>query len=58
MKKIYEKIKENNPAIIISDLRDEEYGQWHFMAIDPNDILLDIIEYISPSEAFRENYAD
>lgn len=40
------------------DIRDEEFGQRHFITSDPNGILLDIIKVIPPSEAFAESYVD
>ncbi|UVI33072.1 VOC family protein [Paenibacillus spongiae] len=40
------------------ELRDEEFGQRHFITSDPNGVLLDIIEIIPPSEAEREQYAE
>ena len=38
-------------------LRDEEWGQRHFIVRDPNGALVDIIKLIPPSDAFAENYA-
>lgn len=38
------------------DIRDEEFGQRHFITSDPNGILLDIIKVIPPAESFADNY--
>jgi hypothetical protein len=34
---------------IVQSLRDEDYGQRHFFAVDPNGVLLDVIERIPPT---------
>ena len=38
-------------------LRDEPWGQRHFITEDPNGIAIDIIKVIPPSEAFLKQYA-
>jgi catechol 2,3-dioxygenase-like lactoylglutathione lyase family enzyme len=38
---------------IVQELRDEEFGQRHFMVVDPDGFLVDVIETITPSVAFR-----
>lgn len=38
-------------------LRDEEFGQRHFIAADPNGVLIDVITPIPPSDAFLAQYA-
>ena len=38
-------------------LRDEAFGQRHFITEDPNGVLIDIITPIPPSEAFASQYA-
>lgn len=35
------------------ELRDEDFGQRHFMVVDPDGFLVDVIETITPSVAFR-----
>ncbi|QRG66529.1 VOC family protein [Brevibacillus choshinensis] len=40
------------------DIRDEAFGQRHFITSDPNGVLLDIITVIPPTEAFSSQYAD
>ena len=43
---------------IIQPLRDEAFGQRHFIARDPNGVLLDIIKPIPPSPEFLAQYAE
>ena len=39
------------------ELRDEDWGQRHFIAADPNGLLVDVVRVIPPSEAFAAAYA-
>jgi uncharacterized glyoxalase superfamily protein PhnB len=41
---------------ILKTLRDEEFGQRHFIAQDPNGLLIDVIKPIPPSAEFLANY--
>ena len=43
---------------ILLELRDEDFGQRHFITADPNGVLIDIIKPIPPSEDFAAQYAD
>ncbi len=43
---------------ILRSLRDEAFGQRHFITRDPNGVLIDIIKPIPPSGAFAAQYAD
>ena len=43
---------------ILLELRDEPFGQRHFITQDPNGVLIDIIKPISPSAEFLAQYAD
>jgi hypothetical protein len=38
-------------------LRDEDFGQRHFITADPNGVLIDVIKPIPPSAEFAELYA-
>ncbi|WP_088832034.1 VOC family protein [Paenibacillus tyrfis] len=40
------------------ELRDEEFGQRHFITCDPNGVLIDVIKIIPPSEAESAQYAE
>ncbi len=39
-------------------LRDEAFGQRHFIVQDPNGVMIDVIQPIPPSEAFLRQYAE
>ena len=53
---VYEEAKEVGLEILLS-LRDEEFGQRHFITQDPNGVLIDVIKPIPPSAAFLEQFA-
>ena len=53
---MYNDIQAQNDSIIVMTLRDEDWGQRHFMVQDPNRIPVAIIEIIPPSKEFQENY--
>lgn len=42
---------------ILLPLRDEPFGQRHFITTDPNGVLIDVIKPIPPSEEFLKQYA-
>jgi catechol 2,3-dioxygenase-like lactoylglutathione lyase family enzyme len=41
---------------ILLALRDEAFGQRHFITADPNGVLIDVIKPIPPSPEFAEHY--
>ena len=43
---------------IAQPCRDEDFGQRHFMAVDPDGFLVDVIERIPPSLAVRRQLVD
>ena len=43
-------------AEIAQELRDEEFGQRHFMAVEPNGLLVDVYEPIPFSPAFAAEH--
>lgn len=43
---------------ILLTLRDEPFGQRHFITQDPNGVLIDIIKPIPPSEEFLAQFAE
>lgn len=53
---IYKEILNKSDQIIIAPLRDEAYGQRHFMVQDPNGVMIDIIEAIPPDKEFLDCY--
>ncbi|MBD1383036.1 VOC family protein [Metabacillus arenae] len=54
----YEKLilKENLPLHL--DIRDEPFGQRHFITSDPNGVLIDVITIIPPSESYSSQYTE
>jgi catechol 2,3-dioxygenase-like lactoylglutathione lyase family enzyme len=40
------------------DIRDEAFGQRHFITSDPNGVLIDVITVIPPTESFGEQYTE
>ncbi len=43
---------------IVKSLCDEDFGQRHFITMDPNGVLIDIIKPIEPTADFAEQYAE
>ena len=43
---------------VLKALRDEAFGQRHFITTDPNGVLIDIITPIPPSDDFVAQFAD
>ena len=43
---------------ILRSLRDEAFGQRHFITSDPNGVLIDVIKPIPPSEEFLGQFAE
>src|SRR5690606_27285198 len=43
---------------VLRSLRDEDFGQRHFITADPNGVLIDIIKPIAPVGEFVDQYAD
>lgn len=41
---------------ILRSLRDEEFGQRHFITADPNGVLIDVIKPIPPSADYAQQY--
>jgi uncharacterized glyoxalase superfamily protein PhnB len=52
---VYARLKEAGLPIRL-DIRDEEFGQRHFITADPNGVLIDIIKPIPPSAEFAAMY--
>jgi len=55
---MYNHIQGQNTGIIVMTLRDEDWGQRHFMVQDPNGVPVAVIEIIAPSEEFQKNYSE
>lgn len=43
---------------ILLGLRNEDFGQRHFITTDPNGVMIDVIKPIPPSTAFASLYAE
>ena len=56
--RMYEQLIINGELPVHLDIRDEEWGQRHFITSDPDSHLLDIIEIIEPSEEFLTQYTE
>lgn len=52
----YERLKAAGARIVL-DIRDEDFGQRHFIATDPNGVMIDVIKPIPPSAEFAAQYA-
>lgn len=53
----YERAVSQGLTVLLA-LRDEDFGQRHFIVQDPNGVMIDVIQPIPPSEAFLRQYAD
>ena len=54
---VYDRLVDSGLPIHLS-LRDEAFGQRHFITSDPNGVLIDIIKVIPPTDAFADAYHD
>ena len=52
---VHERIAAAGVPILLS-LRDEDFGQRHFIFADPNGVLIDVIKPIPPSAEFLAHY--
>lgn len=53
---VYDRVREAGLPILLA-IRDEDFGQRHFITCDPNGVLIDIIKLIPPSAEFTALYA-
>jgi len=51
----YTRLKQAGLPILLK-LRDEAFGQRHFITADPNGVLIDVIKPIPPAQEFAGNY--
>ncbi|WP_197276338.1 VOC family protein [Bacillus sp. JCM 19034] len=54
--KLYEDLILKQKLPLHLDIRDESFGQRHFITSDPNGTLLDIIKVIPPDETYNKHY--
>lgn len=52
---LHDQLRDAGLPILLS-LRDEAFGQRHFITADPNGVLIDVIKPIPPTEAFAAQY--
>jgi catechol 2,3-dioxygenase-like lactoylglutathione lyase family enzyme len=52
---VYERVKAAGLPILLT-LRDEDFGQRHFITADPNGVMIDVIRLIRPSAEFAQYY--
>lgn len=52
---VYERARASGLPVLLS-LRDEPFGQRHFITADPNGVLIDVIKPIPPSAEFAAQY--
>lgn len=55
-KELYEKLVVNENLSALLELKDEAFGQRHFIIEDLNGVMIDVIEEIEPSEEFKKHY--
>ena len=51
----YKRVKAAGLPLLL-DIRDEAFGQRHFIVVDPNGVMIDVIKPIPPSEEFLAQY--
>lgn len=52
----YKRLIHSEKLPIIQDMKDEDFGQRHFITSDPNGILIDVIQIIPPDETYRSQF--
>jgi catechol 2,3-dioxygenase-like lactoylglutathione lyase family enzyme len=52
---VYERVKAAGLPILLT-LRDEDFGQRHFITADPNGVMIDVIKLVPPSAEFAQHY--
>ena len=53
---VYDKARQSGLPILL-DLKDEPFGQRHFITQDPNGVLIDVIKPIPPSDEFLAQFS-
>lgn len=52
----YQRLIMDHKLPLCQDIRDEDFGQRHFIISDPNGVLIDVIKVIPPSEEESSHY--
>ncbi|MGO4936393.1 VOC family protein [Fundicoccus sp. Sow4_H7] len=53
---LYSQLKDKEEINFVLDLKEEDFGQKHFIIEGPNQILIDIIKVIPPTSEYSGNY--
>lgn len=53
---VYSEVISRKKSSLLLDIKNEEFGQRHFIIETPSKILVDIIQIIPPSNEYLENY--
>jgi len=53
----FSRLVHNEHCVVKLPLKDEDFGQRHFILEGPEGILIDVIQNIAPSSTFIENYS-
>ena len=53
---VYNRLKQDLGTKIIYDIKSEDFGQRHFILSAAGNILVDVIQVISPSKEYEDNY--
>jgi catechol 2,3-dioxygenase-like lactoylglutathione lyase family enzyme len=51
----YNRIQASGLSMVL-DIKSEQWGQRHFIIKDPNDLLVDVVQTIPPSESYEQQY--
>lgn len=54
----YDRLVTNGPLEPLLRLRSEDFGQRHFIVAGPDDVLIDVITPIRPTDEFAEQFTD
>lgn len=55
---VYRRLITDAGLPVLRDLRSEKWGQRHFITVDPNGVLIDVITNIPPSAEYAMQYSD
>jgi catechol 2,3-dioxygenase-like lactoylglutathione lyase family enzyme len=55
---VYELLIQKGKLPLLLDIRDEAFGQRHFITSDPSGVLIDVIKIIPPTAEFAEQYVE
>jgi uncharacterized glyoxalase superfamily protein PhnB len=55
---VYARLITNAGLPVLRDLHSEEWGQRHFITVDPNGVLIDVITNIPPAGEYATQYSD